>query len=79
MTKDADKQGTGGSRREREGPLAGERLAAARREKQITIPEVAKELEALQSSNPADTPDQVRSTVRSELGAPPEELFASFG
>lgn len=41
-------------------------------------PDMAKELEELQSSTPADSPEQVRATVEAELGAPPEEIFAEF-
>lgn len=44
MKKDADNTDVKQSRDRPEGPLAGERLAAARREKQITVAEVAKEL-----------------------------------
>lgn len=41
-------------------------------------PEIIAELEQLQSSVPADSPEQVRGTVEAELGAPPEQLFAAF-
>ncbi|MEM6673612.1 MAG: AarF/ABC1/UbiB kinase family protein [Planctomycetota bacterium] len=40
--------------------------------------EVAKDLEKLQSSAPADPPDEVRKTVEEELGRPIEELFDAF-
>ncbi|UCG13537.1 MAG: AarF/ABC1/UbiB kinase family protein [Deltaproteobacteria bacterium] len=39
---------------------------------------LAKELSALQSDAPADTPDVVRTTLESELGKSAEELFADF-
>jgi ubiquinone biosynthesis protein len=41
-------------------------------------PEMAHELEKLQSDTPPDTPEQIRATIGSELGRPPEELFAGF-
>jgi ubiquinone biosynthesis protein len=41
-------------------------------------PSLAKELSGLQSDTPPDPPDVVQATVRSELGKPPEELFAEF-
>jgi ubiquinone biosynthesis protein len=41
-------------------------------------PELAAELASLQADTPADPPDLVRATIQSELGAPPEELFAWF-
>lgn len=41
-------------------------------------PEVAKELEELQSGTPPDAPELVQATILSELGAPPEKLFAEF-
>ena len=41
-------------------------------------PEIAAELEQLQSNTPADPPEAVRRVVEAGLGAPPEELFATF-
>lgn len=41
-------------------------------------PELAAELASLQADTPADPPDLVRATIQSELGAPPEALFAWF-
>lgn len=41
-------------------------------------PELAAELAALQADTPPDPPDVVRATIQSELGAPPEALFAWF-
>ncbi|HQY92061.1 AarF/ABC1/UbiB kinase family protein [Caldilinea sp.] len=41
-------------------------------------PELAAELASLQADTPADPPAVVRATIYSELGAPPEELFAWF-
>jgi ubiquinone biosynthesis protein len=41
-------------------------------------PELAAELVKLQADTPPDPPNLVRATVESELGAPPEELFAAF-
>ncbi|MBE2239068.1 MAG: AarF/ABC1/UbiB kinase family protein [Caldilineaceae bacterium] len=41
-------------------------------------PELAVELASLQADTPADPPAVVRATIHSELGAPPEELFAWF-
>jgi ubiquinone biosynthesis protein len=41
-------------------------------------PDLAKELSKLQSNTPPDAPDVVRATVESELGKPPEEIFAAF-
>ena len=40
--------------------------------------ELAAELKQLQSATPADTPEQVRLTVETELGQPIEELFDDF-
>lgn len=44
----------------------------------IVGPEVAAELAKLQSGTPADPPEVVRATFVSELGRPPEEVFAEF-
>ncbi|MCP4687061.1 MAG: AarF/ABC1/UbiB kinase family protein, partial [Desulfobacterales bacterium] len=41
-------------------------------------PSLAGELAELQSDTPADPPEVVRRTVESELGKPPEALFAEF-
>ena len=41
-------------------------------------PEIAEELAHLQSSTPADPPEVVRATLETELGHPPEELFAEI-
>ena len=41
-------------------------------------PDLAAELSKLQAGTPADPPDRVRETLREELGAAPEELFAAF-
>lgn len=41
-------------------------------------PELAAELTSLQADAPADPPDLVRATIQSELGAPPEAIFAWF-
>ena len=41
-------------------------------------PDLATELAALQADTPADPPEAVHATIVAELGAPPEELFASF-
>lgn len=41
-------------------------------------PEWVQELRALQDSNPTDSSGAVERTVEKELGAPLEELFASF-
>jgi ubiquinone biosynthesis protein len=41
-------------------------------------PELADELESLQSDTPADSPEVVRATIEAELGKPPEEIFAEF-
>ena len=41
-------------------------------------PLLAKELSELQADTPADPPDLVREEVVSELGKPPEDLFADF-
>lgn len=41
-------------------------------------PELAAELASLQADTPADSPEMVRATIQSELGAPPEALFAWF-
>lgn len=40
--------------------------------------EMAKELSELQSNAAADTIEQVRETIKAELGRTPEEMFASF-
>jgi ubiquinone biosynthesis protein len=40
--------------------------------------ELAKELQQLQASTPADPPDVVQKIVETELGEPLEELFAEF-
>ncbi|MEM6568910.1 MAG: AarF/ABC1/UbiB kinase family protein [Planctomycetota bacterium] len=44
----------------------------------VVPPDVAHELEKLQSGTPADPPETVRAIVEEELGAPIEELFAEF-
>ncbi len=44
----------------------------------IVGPEMAQELSQLQSAAPADPPEVARRTVETELGRPPEELFAEF-
>ncbi len=65
MTEDVDKQDTEESAAEPQGPVGGERLAAARREQQIAVLEIAKELHL-------DEP-KVRALERNEfevLGAP---------
>ena len=41
-------------------------------------PELAAELSSLQADTPADPPELVRATIQSELGAPPEVIFAWF-
>ncbi len=41
-------------------------------------PEMAEELSKLQSSNPAHPPESVVATIQSELGRPPDELYAEF-
>lgn len=41
-------------------------------------PELAKELSKLQSDNPADPPEVVRHIIETELGKPPEALYAEF-
>ena len=41
-------------------------------------PELTGELEKLQSSTPADSIEQVRETIETELGKPIEELFQEF-
>jgi ubiquinone biosynthesis protein len=41
-------------------------------------PELAQELSKLQSSTPADPPVSVRATIESELGQPPDRLYAEF-
>ena len=41
-------------------------------------PELATELSQLQSSTPADSPEEVRATIEDELGKTPEELYAEF-
>lgn len=40
--------------------------------------EVAKELEKLQADTPPDPPESTRAAIEEELGASPEELYASF-
>jgi ubiquinone biosynthesis protein len=40
--------------------------------------DLATELQQLQSSTPADSPEQVRVTVETELGLPIDQLFADF-
>ncbi len=65
MTEDVDNQDTDESVAEPQGPVGGERLAAARREQQISVLEIAKELHL-------DEP-KVRALERNEfevLGAP---------
>ncbi len=65
MTEDVDNQDTGENATEPEGPVGGERLAAARREQQISVLEISKELHL-------DEP-KVRALERNEfevLGAP---------
>ncbi len=65
MSDETDKQGAESDEQDARGPRAGERLAEARREKQITVVEVAKELHL-------DEP-KVRALERNEfelLGAP---------
>lgn len=65
MTEDVDKQDTDESSAETQGPLGGERLAEARREQQISVLEIAKELHL-------DEP-KVRALERNDfavLGAP---------
>ena len=44
----------------------------------IVGPELAAELASLQADTPADPPELVRATIQSELGAPPEAIFAWF-
>ena len=44
----------------------------------IIGPELAQELSKLQSSNPVDPPESVVATIESELGQPPEQLYAEF-
>ena len=41
-------------------------------------PEMAEELSALQSSTPADSPEQVIATIQEELGDHPDNLYRSF-
>jgi ubiquinone biosynthesis protein len=41
-------------------------------------PDMAAELASLQADTPADPPEVVCATIMAELGAPPEELFASI-
>ena len=41
-------------------------------------PAFASELAKLQSDIPADPPEKVRETIQTELGKPPEELFAEL-
>ena len=41
-------------------------------------PDIADELAKLQANTPADPPDTVRAVFASELGHPPETLFAEF-
>lgn len=44
----------------------------------ILGPKLTGELEKLQAHTPPDTHEQVDATIRSELGAPPSDLFAEF-
>lgn len=44
----------------------------------VVPPEIAKELEKLQSGTKADRPETVRNTVEEELGGTLEELFTDF-
>ncbi len=41
-------------------------------------PEMARELASLQTSAPADPPEDVRRTIQEELGRAPEAIFAQF-
>jgi len=41
-------------------------------------PDMARELAQLQTATPADPPITVRSTIKAELGKPPNQLFAHF-
>lgn len=41
-------------------------------------PEIASELQKLQSETPADSPDVVKKTIKDEFGAEPGELFEVF-
>lgn len=45
---------------------------------ELVGPALAAELSRLQDSNPADPPEAVRTTIESELGQPPEQLFKEF-
>lgn len=47
--------------------------------KDIVGPALAEELTQLQSSTPADPPEVVIATFTTEIGSPPDELFAEFG
>ena len=68
MTEDVDKQETSESTAEPHGPLGGERLADARREQQISVLEIAKELHL-------DEP-KVRALERNEFGILGAPVFA---
>ena len=41
-------------------------------------PDLAGELSMLQDNTPADPPEVARATIETELGKPPEEVFAEF-
>ena len=41
-------------------------------------PELAEQLQQLQSNTPADPPEKVRERIQAELGSSPEELFGKF-
>ncbi len=41
-------------------------------------PEIAKELQKLQSDTPADSPEQIEELIFEKFGKKPDELFASF-
>ena len=41
-------------------------------------PEIARELQKLQSNTPADEPEQVEALIQEEFGKSPEELFTEF-
>ena len=68
MTEDDDKQETTESTAEQQGPLGGERLADARREQQISVLEIAKELHL-------DEP-KVRALERNDFGVLGAPVFA---
>ena len=68
MTEDVDKQETAESGAEPHGPLCGERLADARREQQISVLEIAKELHL-------DEP-KVRALERNDFGVLGAPVFA---